>query len=699
MLVLAFFLGRVKKRYLIFFGLSCAGVMFLPMKVQYFMLVFFTAVFLVKRELRPIMIVTASVPISVIITFGLMDMNRLTINFITMSGLALGVGMLVDNSIVVFENILKKVEEGKDQMSASSGGAYEMFLVIFASTLTTVIVFLPIMFAGKEMGIMYRGVALTVIYSLGVSFFVALTVVPLFTSRVAMSTLTQGAQDVLGPFYRAQKRLLIFILKRRLLVFILVFITLFICMRLSRKIGREYIGSTEQNKFTIFIEMPTGTKLDITNKTVRRVEDMVKEVPEVKTFTARVEPWSSKVYVELLPLGQRKRGVSEIIEGMRESVGKIRPAFIYFEEQQEVGTKEIILDVFGYDYDVMRELAIAISQRLGAIPKFTDVKIRMREGRPELGLRVNRKKAAQFGLSADDVGNKVHAQMRGLRATLFHTEAREIETVGRLDEQYRKTFKDVHKLVLVTEEGDKVLLDQITDFEYGLGPSEIWRKDRSRMIQVSANIGDLALSKAAEQIKEALSDIKFPENYFYRLGGNYPSMVKTQKEFGVIIWIILILIYLVLASLFESYYQPFIIMGTVVLASIGAILALFVTKTSIGMGTLIGMMMLSGIVVNNGIILVDHMNVLKKTQKGLYHIAIRAANDRLRPVIMTTATTIMGLLPMALDKSEGANLWNPLAITVIGGMAFSTPLTLLLVPAIYTTFEQVKKRFLGKKKT
>ncbi|MEE9499988.1 MAG: efflux RND transporter permease subunit, partial [Candidatus Omnitrophota bacterium] len=413
---------------------------------------------------------------------------------------------------------------------------------------------------------------------------------------------------------------------------------------------------------------------------------------------ARVEPWSSKVYVELFPLGQRKRTVTEVIESLRPKVAKIRPAFIYFEEEQEVGTKEIILDLFGYEYDILRELAISMATRLGGIPKFTDVKIRMREGRPELGLKIDKSKAAQFGLSVSDVATMVHAQMRGLRATLFHTEAREIETIARLEERYRRTFKDLHKLVLVTEDGKEVFMDQISEFKYGLGPSEIWRKDRSRMIQVSANIGDIPLSKAADRINGALKEIKFPENYFYRFGGNYPSMVKTQKEFGVIIWVILALIYIVLASLFESYYQPFIIMGTVLLASIGAILALFLTGTAIGMGALIGMMMLAGIVVNNGIILVDHINVLKKGkrpfEKGrspIFRIVIRAAHDRLRPVIMTTATTIMGLLPMALDRSEGANLWNPLALTVIGGMLVATPLTLLLVPAIYTAFERLKE--------
>ncbi|UCD55307.1 MAG: efflux RND transporter permease subunit [Candidatus Omnitrophota bacterium] len=705
MLILAFFLGRVKKEHYILIAATIIAIMLIPAKLLYVVLLVFIIAFLSRKELRPIMIVTASIPISVVITFGLMELCNtffsrtisLTINFITMFGLALGVGMLVDNSIVVFENILKKIEEGQDKINAAVWGASEMNLVIMASTLTTVIVFLPMIFVGKEMKLLYGGVAWTVTFSLIVSLFVALTVVPLLSSRAGV---TRQATNVLMPLYMFQKKMLLFILRRRFMIFGIVLLVFFISVFLSRNLGREFIGTTEQNKFTIFIEMPTGAKLDVSNSMVKRVEDLVREVPEVKTFTARVEPWSSKVYVELLPLGQRRRTVGDVIENLRPKVAKIRPAFIYFEEEQEVGTKEIILDLFGYEYDILRELAISMATRLGGIPKFTDVKIRMREGRPELGLKIDKNKAAQFDLSVSDIATMVHAQMRGLRATLFHTEAREVETITRLEERYRRTFKDLHKLVLVTEDGKEVFMDQIAEFEYGLGPSEIWRKDRSRMIQVSANIGNIPLSKAADRIKKALKDIKFPENYFYRFGGNYPSMIKTQKEFAVIIWVILALIYIVLASLFESYYQPFIIMGTVLLASIGAILVLFLTGTAIGMGVLIGMMMLAGIVVNNGIILVDHINVLRKESRASYpgkmatvpifRIVIRAAHDRLRPVIMTTATTIVGLLPMALDRSEGANLWNPLALTVIGGMLVATPLTLLLVPAIYTAFERLK---------
>jgi len=702
MLTLAFFLGKIKKEHTIYILLLFLGIILVPTKLVYPLLLIFVAVYLSKKSLRPIMIVAVSIPISVIITFGLMELSNsfltravpLTINYITMFGLALGVGMLVDNSIVVFENILKKNEEGAPIEKAAILGATEMNIVIIASTLTTVIVFLPMMFVGQEMKLLYSGVAWTVTFSLIVSLFVALTVVPLLSSRVPIA---KGKTELLEPLYNIQRAVIAFVLKKRVWIFLLVIAAFIGALILSRRIGKEYLGTTEQNKFTVFIEMPTGAKLEVSDKTVKRLEKLLSEVPEVEKFTAIVEPWSSKIYAELVPIAERKRTVAEVIESLRPKVARIKPAFIYFEEQQEVGTKEIILDVFGYDYDVLRELAISMATRLGQIPKFTDTKIRMREGRPELGLKIDKKKAAQFNFTVSDIATDVHAQMRGLRATLFHTEAREVETIARLEERYRRTFKDVHKLVLISENGDKVLMDQVSEFKYGLGPSEIWRKDRSRMIQVSSNIADIPLSRAAENIKEALNDIKFPENYFYRFGGNYPTMIKTQKEFTVVIWVILILIYIVLASLFESYYQPFIIMGTVLMASIGAVLALFITGTSIGMGALIGMMMLAGIVVNNGIILVDHINILRISNKNLTQIVAQAANDRLRPVIMTTATTIMGLLPMALDTSEGSNLWKPLAITVIGGMLVATPLTLFLVPAIYSTVENIKTAIIKKR--
>ncbi|MFC1480445.1 efflux RND transporter permease subunit [Candidatus Omnitrophota bacterium] len=698
--ILMLFMGKLGKSAASIVPAGLAAAIFAPNVLLYLLLVGLVFFLLFFKKHRPILIVAISIPISLIITFGFMDMSNmfvpgimdLTINFITLFGLALGVGMLVDNSIVVFENIVTKSEQGLDRIESAVEGSTEMNVVIFASTLTTIIVFLPMLFVSKSMSLLYGGVAWTVTFSLCVSLFVALMIVPLMSSRVKIVEKGGGSQQVkegfLLSFYRLQERALLFVFRRRFLIISIAMGLFMISMYVYGKMGKEYMGTTEQNRFTIFIELPTGAKLASSDNIVRQVEAMMKEVPEVKDFTARVEGWSSKIYVELVGLGERKRSISEVIDSLRPKVARLKPAFIYFEEEQEVGTKEIILNIYGYDYDILREIAIALTTRMGRIPYFTDTKIRMREGRPELDLRVDKKKSAEFGFTTREIADIVHAKVRGVRATMYHTKAAEVETIVRMQEKDRRTVKDIHSLTVSRIGDDRVVLDQIVDFEYGLGPSEIWRKNRSRMIQVSANIGELPLGKAAQLLDKELSDLKMPENYFYEIGGDYPTLMKTQREFLLTIVVIIALIYLVLASIFESYRQPFIIMVTVILATIGAVGALYITGTSIGMGALIGMMMLAGIVVNNGIILVDHANELKKRRHNLFRILLQAARDRLRPVLMTTATTVFGLLPMALDRSAGANLWNPLAITVIGGLLFATPLTLVLVPAIYSIFEQ-----------
>lgn len=710
--VLLLFMGKLEKGGIFFIVSGLLVAVLAPDALLYMLLSGLVLWVLTNRQHRPILIVALSIPISLIITFGFMElanmflpgMPDLTINFMTLFGLALGVGMLVDNSIVVFENIVTKNELGLDHVEAAVKGSSEMNVVIFASTLTTVIVFLPMLFVSQSMSILYGGVAWTVTISLFVSLFVALMIVPLMSSRIKIVEKGGASEEfkekVLAPLYELQKKALLFVLRRRFLMLFIALVLFALAAFAYSKMGKEYLGTTEQNRFTIFIELPTGAKLDASDRVVRDVEKILREIPEVDTYTSRVEAWSSKVYVDLIGLEERQRSIGEIIDSLRPQVERLQPAFIYFEEEQEVGTSEIILNIYGYDYDVLREIAIAMTTRMGRIPYFTDVKIRMREGRPELNVNVDKPKSGQFGFTVREVADIIHAKVRGVRATMFHTQASEVETIVRKPEKDRRTVKDIHSLTVAQTGHDRVQLAQLADFEYSLGPSEIWRRNRARMIQVSGNIGELPLSRAVDLLDVEMEGLRLPEDYFYEIGGNYEQMMETQREFLITIVVIVTLIYLVLASIFESYRQPFIIMITVILAMIGAIGALYLSDIPIGMGALIGMMMLAGIVVNNGIILVDHANCLKEERTNLFRILLQAAQDRLRPVIMTTATTVFGLLPMALDRSEGANLWNPLAVTVIGGLLFATPLTLVLVPSIYSIVEKpedIKKIFKPKK--
>lgn len=696
-LILLLFMGKLGKKgpLTILAGLLMSAMM--PSHLMHYFLIMLVALLLFVQRYRPVLIVAIAIPISLVMTFQSMDMaNRfvpginMTINFMTLFGLALAVGMLVDDAIVVFENIVTKSEHGLGPVEAATTGSTEMNMVIFSSTLTNVIVFLPMIFVSKSMSLLYGGVAWTVTFALYASLFVSLMIVPLMCSRTKLVEAGESKETKEGfllPFYKFQEKAMLYAFRRRFMLMGVLAALFMFSIYLYGKMGKEYMGTTEQNRFTVFIEMPTGVKLDASDEVVRKVEGLLKEVPEVKDFTARVEGWSSKVYVNLVGLTERKRTVGEVIESLRPKVAKFQPAFIYFEEEQEVGTKEIILNIFGAEYDVLREIAIAMTTRMGKIPNFTDTKIRMREGRPELDLKVDKQKAAQYGFTTKDIADMVHAKVRGVRATLYHTRASEVETIVRMQEKDRRTVKDIHNLSIAKSGDDRALLDQLVDFEYGLGPSEIWRMKRARMIQVSANIGQLPLGTAVEVLKKEFSDLKLPEEYYYEVGGDYDELIKTQKEFILTITVILVLLYLVLAASFESYRQPFIIMSTVLLATVGAIGSLYLCKLPIGMGALIGMMMLAGIVVKNGIILVDHTNLLKTRRKNMFRILLQAGGDRMRPVLMTAAATMMGLVPMALDRSEGSNLWRPLAITVIGGLGFATPLTLVVVPVTYSIFE------------
>jgi hydrophobic/amphiphilic exporter-1 (mainly G- bacteria), HAE1 family len=669
------------------------------------------------RDMRSTFIIAVSIPISVVGTFMCMYFLKITLNIMTLSGLAIGVGMLVDSSVVVLENIHRLKEKGLETIRAVIQGTQEMILAITSGTITTIVVFLPIIFISKDIRILYMGLALTVAFSLIASLFVALSLVPMLSAYLPdiswkrvfknkMRTAKKGSASFMNKIRKGYRHFLIGGLRNRYLAgFIALVLFCGALYLLVFRIEKEFVGTADQEDFTIFIELPTGAKLDISDQAVSGIEQILETIPEIKQFSSRIEKWSSKIYVKLVPLDQRTRATKEVIEDLRSRVEdverKYREAFIYFEEAEEAETNEIIIDIFGYNYNTLNEIAISMLTRMQAIPGLIDLKIRWRKGRPEWNLKVNREKAALYGLTVDDIANTVHAQMRGLRATLYHTEAKEVEVIARLQEKDRRTLDQLRKITMVNAEGTSVYLEQVIDFEPGIGPSKIWRKNKARMIQISANRGKYAFGTAADKIKDVLKDLKLPKDYYYNLGENYWRMIRNQKEFMAvwppgILWIVIILIYLVLAALFESYTQPFIIMITVPLAAIGVAAALWLTKKTINISVLMGGIMLGGIVVNNAIILIDYTNRLVEQGFRRKRAIVTASIRRLRPIMMTTCTTLLGLLPMAADRSEQASLWSPLAITVMGGLLSSTILTLFIVPGTYMIFEDIRLRFAPK---
>jgi HAE1 family hydrophobic/amphiphilic exporter-1 len=651
------------------------------------------------RSRRTTFIIFTSIPTSVVATFAIMYFRNLlfpkgaiSINVMTLSGLALGIGMLVDNSIVVLENVFSKREKNMGPHEAAVIGTKEVFLAIVASTITTIVVFLPIIFVTEDIKMLYGSLGLTVTFSLLASLIVALTLIPCLASRFL--GVVKGGID-LSRVKKRYQRCLSFVLRKRYFFVSTAFILFVIAMLSLKGLDVEGLGQTEQGKFTMFARLEAGAKLEASDEMVEEIEDILSKHPAIENFSSRVEGWSSRIYVSLVPFAERRHTTESVIEWLRPKMKEIerryKGGFIYFSEIQAPGLPEVKLDVYGHNYDKLNEMIAGIGQGIQSVPGMADLKRSIEPGRPEYQLIVDKEKAAYYGFTTRDVADIVHAEMRGLRATLFHTEAKEVETIARLQKEDKETFEDIRNLLMTTARGDSIRLRQIADFKSAIGPSEIHRKNKNRYIELSGTSTKLSESKAIKRIQKALKGFKLPRDYYWEFSGDYERQVQNQRQLMFALFIVLILVYMVLASLFESYYQPFIIMVSIPLALIGAILILWITRKAIGTGVYIGGIMLAGIVVNNAIILIDKTNRIRKENTSLLKAVIMGGRDRLRPILLTTSTTVLALIPMALDRSEASNLWSPLAITVIGGLLFSTILTLILVPSMYIIFEDVHR--------
>lgn len=719
------------------------------------------------KNLRQVGVIITSIPVAVLGTFLMMMVQSMlvtkfggippiTINVMSLLGVALGIGRMVDDSIVVFENILHKNEirrahgqvfTKEDAIQATG----EMALAVASSTLVMVVIFLPIVFISADVRRLYSDVAFTVVTALMASLVMAFTVVPLLAART-MPGPGQTLEDLQSPiekkfrlwmkenwpklesfirnrfvkfkkpppyipgvvspqqvapkvksgwsYARFVRKGTAWSVRNRWWLMGWIFVSMvFSGLLYSFVLEKEYMGSGEKREFVIFVELPAGTKLDVSDKVVAAVESEINSLPEVKkvvkTISSRVEGWSSKIYVSLSPGSERTRSAQDIIDSLRpklKSIGGEYEAFIYFSEPRE--EQELVIDVYGKDYMALRDLAVEIAKRLQNVKGLRDVKLRYKPGQPEVRMEIDHARAAMFGLNSKDIADSLHAQIRGLRATYFNTGEDQVETVARLSEEDRRTLEQVSNLTLLSNGKKRQLVpvEQVLKFEQGFTPSEVWRKDKERVIQVSGNRERLALSTAVKQIQQCLKDLKVPPGYHYEIGGDYKKLVKSEKEFMYAFIIMIALVYIVLACFFESYSQPLLMLLSLPLATAGSIPTLWMTHTPVNMGVYIGLLMLGGTVVSNGIILIDRLNSIRKT-RGLLRSVLKVGIERSRPIFMTSGTTIAAMLPLTIERGESADLWAPLALTVVSGLALSSLLTLFVVPAAYVLLDQWNNRF------
>ncbi|HEU4520886.1 MAG TPA: efflux RND transporter permease subunit, partial [Thermoanaerobaculia bacterium] len=646
--------------------------------------------------------IALAIPISVISTFGLLYFGGLTLNQMTFGGLALGVGMIVDNAIVVLESIVRKrEEEGLGAAQASSAGTRDVAGAIVASTLTTCVIFVPVVFTRTTSGALFQALALVVVFSLVCSLLVALTLVPMMAARLLRTT-SGGATSptftsTLERWYTKRLRASI---QHRGRVFAITAAALLVALLLWPLIPVELAPQTEAAEIDVELEMAQGTNIAVVRAYVDDLESLVRDVlapGDVELVSVEVRGGDAEVELKLAPENERSVSATELADKLRTALegrvpgGEIRvdaqPGLWILRRIFSSGSGEDAVEIELRDWDLDRadRTAAAMRERMRQVPGVADVRVSRREGRPEQNLVFDRERIAELGLSTRDVARTLQANVGGVEAGRFRVEGEEYPIVVRLDPEDRLTQQDLRNITLRTPAGAIVPLSALVSWDRSRGPIGITRVDGQRVTYVNASLeSDVALGDAIERIRVALADVEMAPGTSLLFGGEYQEQQEAKRDFTIAIVMALVLVYMLMAAQFERLVDPLIVMLSVPVALIGVVPALLLTGTTLNMQSVMGLIMLVGIVVNNAIVLVDAINLLRRERHmTTAEAVVEAGRLRLRPILMTTTTTVLGLLPLALGIGVGAEIQAAFARVVIGGLVASTLVTLILIPSAY----------------
>lgn len=686
------------------------------------------------RNFRSSLIITFSIPISIMTTLILMFFTnmffKMSLNMMSLGGLALGVGMLVDNSIVVIENIFRHQQMGKDIQESAIQGSNEVYNAIVGSTLTTIAVFFPFVFIAGVTGQLFKQLAFTIIFSLLASLFVAVTLIPLFFRQTGFRAqegikeekkrkISLNLSKVNRLFELIGKRTIPFILLAAFLLFLLSSGLLF-------RLDKEFMPKMDQRQFIVKLNMPMGTKIEITDRVAKKIEEILFALPDVSEVTLNIGSSKEAMPEEAIEtlgshqarfmvnlFGQKEwraqfpkekvrlRSTAEVLQELKTKIqeAKISEAkFEYLLQESLFGSSfitasPVAIDIKGYDLEILKALTQEIKKQLEKIKGLYGIKDTLAEPSLETRIKVDKDRAALYSLSVDDISQLARVAIEGEVATKFKELGEEYDIRVRLRPPDRANFSAIKNLFIYTPRGEPVYLDQVASLKMELGPSEIRRQEQERIIQISANVYKRRLTDIFSEVNQIVKSLSVPADYTVKLSGESEEMKTAFSNIRFALILAILLVYMIMASQFESLLQPFIIMFTFPLAIIGVVAVLFLTQTPLSAVVLLGIIMLGGIVVNNGIILIDFVNRARKEDLSIREAAVQSAKIRLRPILMTSLTTILGLLPLALGMAEGKELRAPLAITVMGGLTTSTLLTLFVIPSVYIVVENILEKF------
>ncbi len=668
------------------------------------------------RNLRSTLVISLAIPISVIGTFALIYFGGFTLNLMTLGGLALGVGMMVDSSVVVLENVFRRhTEEGEGAHTAAINGANEVATAIVASTITTLVIFLPLAFVRGVSGVLFQELAYVIVFSLVCSLLVALSLIPVLASRLLqhdrdgsrpvgrLARVAEAGFEALDEFYQ---RVLGVALRHPWVTVFLAVGLLGASLLLVPQIGSEFLPPSDEGEVRVTGEMEVGMRLDLVDRQTRLMEEIVlPAVPELVSSVVTVgasgrNPGAAargEVALSLVPASQRTRSNSEIAVDLRERLSGAIPGMVVrtrapqgqFLIERVLGRQEgLEVEVRGYDLATLGSLGELAAEAVRSVPGVTDIELSRDAGKPQQEIRIDRAKIADVGLSVRDVTEVLQTAFAGSRAGEFRAAGNSYRILVQLAGAEKRSIEEVLDLTLETPGGDAIALRNLVTANPSRGPLVIERRNQQRLVTIQAGVTGRDLGSVGRDVQAKLDRIPRPSGHELVVAGTIEEQEKAFRELLISFALALALVYMVLACQYESLLDPLVVMLSVPIAAVGVLAVLFLTRTTFNLQTYIGCIMLGGIVVNNAILLVDQAGRLAREGLDVSAAIAEAGRRRLRPILMTTLTTVLALIPLAFGVGEGADAQAPLARTVVGGLTGSTLITLLLIPAVYVLFRR-----------